>query len=125
MSGVFFNGAWHENTDMKCRRCGGPLFESDLPDYAFQCFTCDEDFYSFEAEEQDPHYFPRVMVARPVDGITINEQIEYVLDDSGKPRIWNNQPEAEAFLFSHGIPGEDLEHLYFVECDNEPREDTE
>ena len=33
-----------------CRRCGSPLFKSLSPGYAFQCFTCDEDFYHFEQE---------------------------------------------------------------------------
>jgi hypothetical protein len=65
------------------------------------------------------------MVARPVDGITINTALEYLLDDSGQPRIFNNQPEAEAFLMTHGIPSDDLEHFYFVECDNEPKEPEE
>ncbi len=31
-----------------CRRCGAPLFKSLLPEYAYQCFGCDEDFYAFE-----------------------------------------------------------------------------
>lgn len=31
-----------------CCRCGSPLFKSLLPGYAYQCFTCDEDFYQFE-----------------------------------------------------------------------------
>lgn len=31
-----------------CCRCGDPLFKSLLSGYTFQCFTCDEDFYSFE-----------------------------------------------------------------------------
>jgi len=34
-----------------CRRCGGPLYKSELPQYAYQCFFCDEDFFSFEVEE--------------------------------------------------------------------------
>jgi len=125
MSGIFINGAWHENTDMKCRRCGGPVFESDLPEYSYQCLKCDEDLYDFEAEEQDAHYFPRVMVARHYDGVLINAALEYLLDDSGQPLVFNNQPEAEAFLLSHGIPSDDLEFLYFVECDNEPKEPEE
>ena len=33
-----------------CRKCGSPLFKSLMPDYAFQCFTCDEDFYQFEQD---------------------------------------------------------------------------
>ena len=33
-----------------CRRCGSPLFKSLLPGYAYQCFTCNEDFYQFEQD---------------------------------------------------------------------------
>lgn len=115
MSGVFHEGCWYENTDMVCRRCGHPVYESDNPEYSYQCFHCDEDLYSFEAMEQDAHYLPPVIVARPVDSITINEQLEYLLDDNNEPRIFLNQPEAEAFLLAHGADGEALEHFYFVE----------
>ena len=38
-----------------------------------------------------------------------------VLDDTGKTRIFQNQPEAEAFLLCHGFTSEDLEYIYFVE----------
>lgn len=31
-----------------CFRCGSPLFPSRIEGYTSQCFTCDEDFYSFE-----------------------------------------------------------------------------
>lgn len=102
MSGIFHEGRWYENTDMICRRCGRPVYDSDNPEYCYQCFHCDEDFYSFEVEEQDALYLPPVMVARPVDGITLNEALEYLLDDTGKTRIFQNQPEAEAFPFAPG-----------------------
>lgn len=32
----------------ECEKCGAPLFRSQVRGYAFQCFECDEDFYSFE-----------------------------------------------------------------------------
>lgn len=115
MSGIFHEGRWYENTDMVCRRCGHPVYESDNPEYSFQCFHCDEDLYSFEVTEQDAHYLPPVMVARPVDGITINEALEYLLDDNRKPRVFHNQPEAEAFLLAHGFDGGALEAVYFEE----------
>lgn len=35
-------------TGLCCRRCGGPLYKSDIPEYDYQCFICDEDFYSCE-----------------------------------------------------------------------------
>ena len=31
-----------------CCRCGTPLFPSLMEGYTYQCFKCDEDFYSFE-----------------------------------------------------------------------------
>ena len=34
-----------------CPKCGRGLNFSDNPEYTFQCFECDEDFYSFEANE--------------------------------------------------------------------------
>ncbi len=121
MSGIFHDGRWYENTDMICRRCGSPVYESDNPEYSYQCFYCDEDLYSFEAEEQDAIYLPPVMVARPVDGGTLNEALEYLLDDTGRTRIFQNQPEAEAFLLCHGFTSEDLEHFYFVEVPENER----
>ena len=40
-----------------CARCKSPLFPSLLPDYKYQCFTCDEDFYGFEQEDHTDKYF--------------------------------------------------------------------
>lgn len=37
-------------TGKSCPHCGGPLFISDVPGYRFQCFHCDEDFYSIEIQ---------------------------------------------------------------------------
>ena len=34
-----------------CPKCGRGLNFSDNSEYTFQCFECDEDFYSFEAKE--------------------------------------------------------------------------
>lgn len=53
VSGVFHKGRWYENTDMACRRCGNPVYESDNPEYRYQCFQCDEDLYSFEVIRQE------------------------------------------------------------------------
>ena len=36
-----------------CFRCGSPLFRSDIEGYTSQCFSCDEDFFSFEQEEAE------------------------------------------------------------------------
>lgn len=60
------------------------------------------------------------MVARPVDGITINEQLEYLLNpDTKEPEIFASQADAEAWLTALGYHMEELEHFYFVECVDE------
>ncbi len=117
MSGIFINGRWHENTDMICRRCGSPVWKSDLPQYEYQCLKCDEDLFSFEAEEQNAHYLPRVFLATHFEGITINP-LAYLQDDNHNLLIFDNQIAAELFLTQHGYSGEDLETVYFVEIDH-------
>lgn len=37
-------------TDKKCFRCGSQLLVSDLPDYTYLCFECDENMYGFEVK---------------------------------------------------------------------------
>ena len=36
-----------------CRRCGSPLFPSQIEGYTSQCFTCDEDFFGIEQDAVD------------------------------------------------------------------------
>lgn len=31
-----------------CNRCDSKVSESDLDEYSYQCFECDEDLYEFE-----------------------------------------------------------------------------
>lgn len=35
-------------TDLKCRKCGSPIYVSDLCSYPYVCLECDENFYSIE-----------------------------------------------------------------------------
>lgn len=119
MGGIFYKGYWYENTGMICKCCGNPVYESDNPEYSYQCFHCDEDLYSFEVAERDTHYLPKVMVARPMGGITINEELEYLLDADKTVRIFNNQQEVEVFLLGNGFHREALEFLYFVEVQDD------
>lgn len=115
MKGFFYEGRWYADTGMVCRRCRHPVYRSDLAEYTYQCFHCDEDLYSFEAVEADGAYVPPVMVARPVGGITLNDGLEYLLDDGGEPKIFECQAEAETYLLAHGVTEADLEMVYFVE----------
>ena len=48
LPGIVKDGRWYAVTGYKCPRCGGPVYPSDIPEYTYQCFDCDEDFYSFE-----------------------------------------------------------------------------
>ena len=122
MSGVFYNGEWYENTGFVCRRCGNPVYESNLREYSYQCFHHDEDLFTIEVDKaKNP---PRIIVARPFDGVTINTALEYLLDDKNELLIFNNQHEAEAYLLARGVPGEDLQFLHFIDYDGLPPEDA-
>ena len=91
------------------------VYQPEHAEYSYQCFHCEVDLYSFEVTERDGFFLPKVAVARPVNGITLNEGLEYLLDGNREVRIFNNQPEAEAFLLANGFIREDLVFLYFVE----------
>lgn len=82
---------------------------------AINAFTVTKIYTSSRWRNRMRGYLPPVMVARPIDGITLNGGLEYLLDDAGSRRIFRNQPEAEAFLSGHGLSSEELEHIYFVE----------
>ena len=123
MSGIFIDDSgFYENTGKICKRCESPVWQSGVPEYSFQCLRCDEDLYKFEVEEQDPRYMPRVIIGRHAHGITLNNQLEFIMDDEGNKRIFDNQPDAEAFLLSSGFDDEDLEFMYFVEIDHKEAE---
>lgn len=38
-------------TGKRCFRCNSQLYLSEIKEYKYQCFTCDEDFYGFEQEK--------------------------------------------------------------------------
>ncbi len=116
MSCIFRNGRRYENTDMVCKRCKSPVWESDNPEYEYQCFNCDEDLYRFEVEEQNGLYLPPVIVGRHINGITLND-LEWLLDEDGNEMVFKNQPEAEAFLLKSGFSQEDLEWFIFLEVE--------
>lgn len=50
MSGVWHEGKWVPTTGFVCRRCGSPVYESELKErgYRYQCLECDEDLFGFE-----------------------------------------------------------------------------
>mgnify|MGYP001062027037 CR=1 FL=1 len=57
----------------------------------------------------------RVVAARPVDGITINSALEFLLDDSDAVRVFDSEEQARKFLMDAGVDPEELQHMKFME----------
>lgn len=57
----------------------------------------------------------RVVAARPVDGITLNSTLEFLLDDNGEVRVFDSEEQAQRFLTDAGIEPEELRHIKFME----------
>ncbi len=60
----------------------------------------------------------KIMVGRPVDGLTINDALEFLLDDSGAVRLFDSPEEARSFLIAAGVGLEELRHMTFIEIQN-------
>lgn len=120
MSGIFHEGKWYENADLVCRQCRSPLYEHNDYEGTFLCFTCGGEFGIDGADEQNGDYLPPVKIMRPYGGITINTEMQVIMEDGSDTveRIFKNQPEAEAFLLANGYAAEGLAHVYFVECES-------
>lgn len=71
-----------------CPKCGKALNFSDNPEYTFQCFDCDEDFYEFEAEVKEQARMEGVtdytqlvetsMKVKEITESTIQENVKYI-----------------------------------------------
>ena len=59
-----------------------------------------------------------VVVCRPLEGITINTEVEYVLDDDGEIKEFEDVETAEEWLREHGVTEEIMELLFFVNAEN-------
>ena len=57
----------------------------------------------------------QVVVARPIDGITINSELEFLLNDSGAVRVFDSPKQARTFLADAGVDPEELRHMTFME----------
>ena len=57
----------------------------------------------------------KAVVARPVDGITINDEFEFLLNDSGEVRVFNSLEQARSFLIANGVDQEELRHMTIME----------
>jgi hypothetical protein len=116
MTGILHYDVFYENTGFQCRHCGRPVYKSAVLACAYQCLACEKDYSDDEVEPLDASRNPRVMVARPVDGITLNTALEMLLGDDNEVIVFDNKAEAEAYLLAHGFDAEGMEHMYFCEA---------
>ena len=57
----------------------------------------------------------RVVVARPVNGITLNDELEFLLDNNGEVRTFDSEEDARTFLIAAGVDLEELRHMTIME----------
>ena len=57
----------------------------------------------------------KYVVTRPVDGITINPELEVLLDDNGDVRMFDSEEQALSSLTAAGVGPEELRHMTIME----------
>lgn len=57
----------------------------------------------------------KAIVARPVNGITLNGNLEFLLDDSGTVQVFDSPEQARSFLIAAGIEAEELYRMTIME----------
>ena len=57
----------------------------------------------------------QTVVARPIDGIALNSEMEFLLDDSGAVWVFDSEKQAKKFLISAGVGPEELRQMTFME----------
>ncbi len=57
----------------------------------------------------------KAIVGRPVGGITVNGELEFLLDDSGEIRVFDSPEQAKSFLIANGVDAEELRHMTIME----------
>ena len=57
----------------------------------------------------------KAVVAHPVNGITLNGELEFLLDDSGAVRVFDSPELLMSFLADAGVDPEEQRHMTFME----------
>ena len=57
----------------------------------------------------------KYIVARPINGITINPELEVLLDDNGDARMFDSEEQALSSLTVAGVGPEELRHMTIME----------
>ena len=55
-----------------------------------------------------------IAVCRPLDGITLNTEVEYLLDDDGEIKKFEDIDTAKEWLREHGVTEGIMEFFMFV-----------
>ena len=62
-----------------------------------------------------------IAVCRPLDGITLNTEVEYLLDDAGEIKKFEDVDTAKEWLREHGVTEGIMEFFMFVNVENAER----
>lgn len=57
----------------------------------------------------------KVSIARPINGITLNGELEFLLDDDGRAKVFVDPDQASSFLLGAGVDLEELRHMVIME----------
>ena len=57
----------------------------------------------------------KAVVARPINGITLNGELEFLLEYGGEVRMFDSPEQAKSFLVSAGVKPEELRHMTIME----------
>lgn len=57
----------------------------------------------------------KAVVARPINGVTINSELEFLLDNGGTVRVFDSPEQAKSFLADAGVDPEELCHMTIME----------
>ncbi len=57
----------------------------------------------------------KAIVARPVNGITLNGDLEFLLDGNEAVQVFDSPEQARSFLIAAGIEPEELQHMTIME----------
>ena len=74
-------------------------------------FWHDEEITDISPEE----VLSKAVVVRLVGGITLNGELEFLLDDSSAVLVFDSPEQARSFLTAAGVEPEELRHMTFME----------
>lgn len=57
----------------------------------------------------------KAVVARPVNGITLNGELEFLLDVDGEVRMFDSPEQAKSFLTAAGVKPEEFQQMTIME----------